>query len=245
VPAYFLSHPLTEDRVAALEQRLPSLPRPAARPNGELRLAAAQATVRALVDPTERVVATYRAAAERAPADAAAAHRLGLVYLYVDPPRPSDAEPLLARAAAARLPGAAGDHGRALVRLGRGDDARQRFEAELRDAPDDAAMLMELGKLALVNGDVKRAGALLGRALEIDPDLDDAEYALGECRVKSDDPRGQWTHLARAFALRGDLERAGSAYEKALDLTPETAPERADLKAAAQVVADVGRGLPR
>ena len=245
VPPYFLSHPLTEDRVAALEQRVPSLPRPAARPNGALRLAAAQATIRALVDPIDQVVASYRAAAAAAPDDAAAAHRLGLVYLYADPARAADAEPLLARATSAGLPGAAGDRGRALARLGRPDEARQSFEAELRASPDDAAMLMELGKLALASGDVKRANALLAHALELDPDLDEAEYALAECRAKSEDPRGQWMHLARAFALRGELERAGSAYGKALDLTPEAAPEHAALKAAAEAIADVGRGVPR
>jgi predicted Zn-dependent protease len=238
VPPYFLSHPLTEDRVAALEQRVASLPKPAARTSGDLRLAAAQAAIRALVDPADQVVASYRAAAARAPDDAAAAHRLGIVYLYVDPPRPAEAEPLLARAAAAHLPGADADHGRALARLGRAADARTSFEAEQRAVPDDAATVMELGKLAFAGGDVKRAGALLARALDLDPDLDEAEYALAECRAKSADERGQWTHLARAFALRGDLERAASAYDKALGLTPDGAPEHAELKAAAKAVAD-------
>src|SRR5204863_1471375 len=77
VPPYFLSQPLTEDRVDALEQRLPTLPRPAARAGGDLRLAAAKATVRALTDPADQVLATYRAAVAAAPNDAAAVHRLG------------------------------------------------------------------------------------------------------------------------------------------------------------------------
>jgi predicted Zn-dependent protease len=243
VPPYFLSHPLTEDRVDALEQRLPTLPRPVPRAGGDLRLAAAQAVVRALTDPADHVVATYRASAAAAPTDAAAAHRLGLVYLYVDPARPSDAEPLLARAAAARLPGAAGDLGRALARLGRTDDARKSFETAARLAPDDAAMSLELGKLALAAGDAKKASALFELALELDPELDDAEYGLAECRGKSGDARGQWTHLAEAYELRGDLARARNAYARALELVPKDGPESKALRAAVEAIDRVGRGF--
>jgi predicted Zn-dependent protease len=243
VPPYFLSHPLTEDRVDALEKRLPTLPRPAPRAGGELRLAAAQATTRALIEPPEKVLGTYRAAAAAAPDDAAAAHRLGLVYLYVDPSRPADAEPLFARAVAAHLPGAAGDLGRALARIGRPDDARKSFEAALRADPDDAAASVELGKLALAVGDAKKASALFERALSLDPELDDAEYGLAECRGKSGDARGQWTHLARAYELRGDLARARNAYERALELVPDDGAEAKELREAARAIDRVGRAF--
>jgi predicted Zn-dependent protease len=244
VPPYFLSHPLTEDRVAALEQRLPSLPRPAERPGTALRLAAVQSIVRALTEPTERTAAAHRAALAAAPDDPGAAHRLGLVLLYADPGRPADAEPLLARAAARGVPGAAGDHGRALVRLGRAEEARRRFEEQLRRTPDDAAVTMELGRLALGAGEERRAAALLARALELDPELDDAEYALAECRARAGDARGQWTHLGRAFELRGELARAARAYEKALALAAEGSPERIDLRASLELIGRVGSAAP-
>ena len=245
VPPYFLSHPLTEDRVAALEHRLASLPRPASRPGGDARLAAAQATVRALTEPADKVVPSYRAAAGRAPDDASAQHRLGLVYLYGDPARAAEAEPLLARAVAGHVPGAPGDLGRALVRLGRAEEARRSFAAQLELTPGDAAMYMELGKLALAAGEVKRAAASLERALALDPELDDAEYALAECRGKSNDARGQWQHLGRAFELRGEMDRSESAYEKALELTPKDTPEHKELEATARAIADVSRAARR
>ena len=242
VPPYFLSHPLTEDRVAALEQKLPSLPRPAARPGGALRLAAAQATLRALPEPIGDVLPTYLAAAAAAPKDAAAAHRLGLVYLYVDPSRPADAEPLLVRAAKERLPGALGDLGRAEARLGRADEARRDFEAALRADPEDAALGVELGKLVLASGECRRAMALFAHALEIDPELDEAEYGLAECDAKNGDARGQWTHLGRAYELRSDLPRARNAYERALELVPEDGPEGTELRAAIAAIGRVGTG---
>jgi predicted Zn-dependent protease len=243
VPPYFLSHPLTEDRVAALEQRLPSLPRPAARPGGAARLAAAQATIRALTEPAEKVLPDYTARAKQAPDDPLAQDLLGLVYLYAG--RPVDAEPCLARAVAAKLPNADGDHGRALARLGRTDEARRAFEAQLRATPDDAAIIMELGKLTLAAGDPKTAAALLARAVELDPELDDAEYGLAECRGKSGDTREQWIHLGRAFELRGEMDRARSAYEKALDLMPKDAPGRSELEQSIKAIGRVGAATPR
>ena len=245
VPPYFLSHPLTEDRVATLEQRLPSLPRFVPRSGGEACLAAAQATIRALTEPADKVVPRYRAAVARAPDDALAQHLLGLVYLYADPGRPAEAEPLLARGVAGHVPGAPGDLGRVLVRLGRADEARRGFEAQLQLTPDDAAMHMELGKLALAAGEVKRATALLDHALALDPELDDAEYVLAECRGKSGDARGQWQHLGRAFELRGEMDRSESAFEKALELTPKDTPEHEELEATVRAIAGVTRATAR
>ncbi len=106
--------------------------------------------------------------------------------------------------------------------------------------------MTELGKLTLAGGDTKRAEALLSRALELDPELDDAEYALAESHGKNGDVREQWVHLGRAFELRGDLARAQSAYEKALDLTPDEKAARADLEQAIKAIGRVGTGaVPR
>ena len=107
---------------------------------------------------------------------------------------------------------------------------------QLKLDPGDAGLSLELGKLALADGDLKRATALFERALELDPELDEAEYGLAECRGKSGDARGQWTHLGRAFELRGDLARAKSGYEKALELVPEDGPEHTELRAAVQAI---------
>src|SRR5947207_2442761 len=125
VPPYFLSHPLTEDRITELEQLARAMPRARPRPGGDADLAAAQATVRALVGSREKVVPAY--------------------------------EERLAR---------------------------------------------------------------------------DPKNALAECRGKSGDERQQWWHLARAYELRGEYDRARNAYEKARDLAPNDTPERKDAEEA-------------
>src|SRR6185295_8255299 len=133
VPPYFLSHPLTEERIAELEHRVHDLPRPKPRPEAAAELAAAQATLRTLTESRDVVLPAYEEPVARAPDDARARHLLGLVYLYGG--QPDRAEPLLARAAAAGVPRARGDHGRALVRLGKEAEARAELQAHLQAYP--------------------------------------------------------------------------------------------------------------
>jgi predicted Zn-dependent protease len=238
VPPYFLSHPLTEDRVGELERRARDMTRPVPRPGGEAELAAAQATVRALIEPRDSVLPDYQERLARSPERALERHLLGLVYLYGG--QPERAEPLLERAADGESPRARGDHGRALARLGKIAEARADFEAHLRQYPGDPAITLELARMLLAAGDVKAAAAYLESALTGDPELDDAEYALAECRGKSGDARAQWWHLGRAFALRGDFERALNAYDKARELSPKDTPEREEAEKAMAELARVG-----
>ena len=180
---------------------------------------------------------------QRAPTDADAQHQLGLVLLYGG--QPDRAEPLLAQAAAGGAPRARGDHARALVALGKVGDARTELEQHLRAYPDDAPIMVELARIMMRGGELKAAAALLESALRSDPELDDAEYALAECRGKSGDARAQWWHLGRAFELRGDLERAMNGYEKARDLAPEDSPERERIEEAMKELARATSPLGR
>jgi predicted Zn-dependent protease len=228
LPPYFLSHPLTEDRVAALEKRVGEGTRPAPRPGGEAELAQAKAVVRALTESRSVVLPVYRERLAAAPESAEAHHLLGLVYLHGG--QPDQAEPLLATAAGGGSPRAEGDHGRALGRLGRGTEARAAFEAHLRRYPEDPPIMLELARLLMAAGDFPMAAALLEGALAELPELDGAEHALAECRGKTGDTRGQWWHLARAFELRGEVDRAWSAYEKAREASPKKSPEREEVE---------------
>jgi predicted Zn-dependent protease len=249
VPPYFLSHPLTEDRITELEQLARAMPHPRARTGSDAELAAAQATVRALVEPREKVVAAYEKRLARDPNSVAAKHQLGLVLLETG--QPERAEPLLAAAADGGAPRARGDYGRALARQGEFITARVAFAAHLREYPDDPPIMVELARTMMAAnsskrpregdaaGEIKAAAALLENALAREPELDDAEYALAECRGKSGDDRQQWWHLARAFELRGEYDRASSAYEKARDLAPKDTPERKDAEEALKALRSV------
>lgn len=238
VPPYFLSHPLTEDRITELEQRARALPKPAPRTGGDAELAAAQAILRAVAEPREKVLAAYEERLRLRPRDPNAQHQLGLILLYTgDADR---AEPLLAHAADAGAPRARGDDGRALARIGKLPAARAAFESQLRVTPDDPPTMVELARTSIAAGELKAAAALLESALAREPELDDAEYMLAECRGKLGDERRQWWHLGRAYELRGEYQRAEAAYEKARDAAPDDSPERKDAEEALKAIRRAG-----
>jgi beta-barrel assembly-enhancing protease len=235
IPPWFLSHPLTQERVAELETRVARMKSPPPRPGAAAELAAMQATLRAITEPRDIAVAPYRDRLASAPDSATAKHLLGLVYLHTG--QPTAAEPLLADAATAGATRAHADHGRALLALGRHTDARRTFETHLSTYPDDATVKLELGRLANATGEHRRAAALLESALETSPELDAAEYGLAEALGKTGDTKGQWWHLARAYELRGEYDRALGAYEKVRDLTPDDTPARKEVEAAMKLLA--------
>jgi predicted Zn-dependent protease len=218
VPPYFLSHPLTEDRVGQLEQRVATMTRPAASPDAALALATAQATIRVTTEGRATVIAHYRTEAEAHPESVVQGYLLGLVYLHAE--QPERALPLLAAAREA-VPWARADHARALARTGAAAAARTEFVRYLERAPDDAVAELDLGRLLVAAEEHASAVPRLRHALALDPELDDAEYALAECLGKTGDAYGQWWHLGRAYELRGDIERATNAYERARDRAAE------------------------
>ena len=85
VPAYMLSHPVTEERVAHVESIIDAqkLRTPKGRPAASPGLAEVQAVVRAQTEPVDLVVAEYKRRADEAPNDAEAQFLLGRVYQSV------------------------------------------------------------------------------------------------------------------------------------------------------------------
>src|SRR3989441_11839013 len=82
VPAYMLTHPLTEDRVSHVETTISAqkLKTPAGRPAASSELAEAQAGAQAIADPPDVVIPRYRRRAEEKPDDAERQFLAGRVY---------------------------------------------------------------------------------------------------------------------------------------------------------------------
>ena len=82
VPAYMLTHPMTEERVAHVETTISAerLRTPKGRPAASPDMAEVQAVARAVAEPGEVVVSRYRRQAEERPDDAERQFLLGRVY---------------------------------------------------------------------------------------------------------------------------------------------------------------------
>src|SRR5439155_13357366 len=159
VPAYMLSHPVTEDRIAHVDTTIAAqkLKTPAGRPNAAAELPEAQAVARAIADPPDVVIGRYRRLADEKPDDAERQFLLGRVYQTVGQ---LDA----ARTALERCRDLGGLGGRVdrplgtvYVALKDPTRGREALERHLRRSPDDGWAHLELGKAIADGGDAAAA----------------------------------------------------------------------------------------
>lgn len=231
VPAYMLSHPVTEERVAHVESVIDAqkLRTPRGRPAASPELAEVQAVLRAATEPVDVVVGEYRRGAEAKPDDAEAQFLLGRVYQTVG--QMDAARTALERAR--DLGGLGGRVDRPLgavyVALKSTEAAATALRRRLAKQPNDAAAHLELGKALADAKD--EAGALkeFQRAVTIDPELDEAQRLVGLALGRKGEQAQGFYHLAVAARLRGDLEQSLSHFEKCDELEPDGTPRKKEL----------------
>ena len=233
VPAYMLTHPLTEDRVSHVETSIAAqkLKTPPGRPASGTDLAEAQAVSRALAGPVDSVVDEYRRQAAEKPNDAERQFLLGRVYQNV---RQLDA----ARTALERArdlgigPRVDRPLGAVYVELKAKGDAQAALNRYLAKHPEDGWSHLELGK-ALADADDSQ-GALkeFQRALTLDPDLDEAHRLAGLALGRQGNEADGFYHLALASRLRGDLEQSLRQFQHTRDLLPLASPRRKEVELA-------------
>jgi predicted Zn-dependent protease len=233
VPAYMLTHPLTEDRVSHVETSIAAqkLTTPAGRPASGLDLAEAQAVSRALAGPVDAVVDDYRRQAAAKPDDAERQFLLGRVYQNVR--QLESARAALERARDLGIgPRVDRPLGALYVELKAKGDAQATLVRYLAKHPEDGWSHLELGK-ALADADDSQ-GALkeFQRALTLDPDLDEAHRLAGLALGRQGNEADGFYHLALASRLRGDLEQSLRQFQHTRDLLPLASPRRKEVELA-------------
>jgi predicted Zn-dependent protease len=222
-PPYLLSHPLTETRLTNLEAVLRTHQWDAGpRQPTSVELERVQVVVRARSEPAQDVVTHYRRQAEAGPTDGRARYLLGVAQLETgafDAARQSFE--------AARQLGFAGvdrDLGRVALRLQQLDKARELLSRATEIEPNDAVAHYELGKVLEAQND--SAGALreYERAFQLAPTLADAHYGFGILAGRNGQAGDGYYHLALAYKLRGEYDKALSQFEKAEPLFSAATP---------------------
>jgi len=234
VPAYMLTHPLTEDRVGNVETiiKAEKLKTPSGRPASAPELPEVQAVARAIADPADVVIARYKRAAEEKPDDAERQFLLGRVYQTIGQ---LDA----ARIAFERCRDLGGLGGRVdrplgtvYVALKRPSDAKDTLGRFLAKHPDDGWSHLELGKALADSGDEPGALKEFQRAISLNPDLDEAQRLTGVALGRNGDEAEGFYHLAVASELRGELEQALSHFQRTEPLLDPASARRQDVKEA-------------
>lgn len=98
---------------------------------------------------------------------------------------------------------------KALMRLGKKDEARKQYGTVIAVAPNLADPYHDLGVMALEDGDVEEAISQLRKAVELDP-----QYA------------NAWLSLGNAYAEAAKFRESVDAFTSCLEADPENAPCR-------------------
>jgi predicted Zn-dependent protease len=243
-PPYMLSHPVTADRVTNVEALIKAqrLPIPTGRPAAGLDMQEARIVARALTEPAEVVIASRRREVEAAPDDAGAHFLLGRTYQTVGQLEAAREElerseqlgvgPIIDRPL-----------GSLYLVLKEHALARQHLEKHLATDPRDGWSRLELGKVLAATNDVDGSIREYRRAIDLDPELDQAHRLLGVTLGRRGDEEEGLYHLAIASLLRGDLVQALRHFQRVEALSEEGSARRAAAEKAIEELQDVVRDL--
>jgi len=226
IPPYFLSHPLTGERISYLEAALGKSEWETAKPTKSWELERAQAIARAnaqtrreAVPPYERRLAT--ASDEDKPR---ALELIGILMVHGD-----DYE--LGRKyleqAAALGRNVDRELGRAYLRKGMLAEARPRLERASAADPKDYSALADLGELYFQEASYEPAVEKLQAAVELYPYIPNVERQLGRALDKAGRTGAGFYHFGQAAEVEGQILVALGYYKKALESLAGEDPLRA------------------
>ncbi len=244
IPPYFLSHPLTGERMANLESRLKKLEwdgKPAAASH---RLERAQAIARANAQTRRAAVPDY----QRRLAQASAAERpnalemIGILMAHGEDW--ALAENYLEEAEQAGR-NVDRELGRTYMRRGRFDEAAVRLERAVAAQPKDWNALSDLGATEYQRGNYSKAAQYGERSLALYRYRPDVERALGRTREKLGSAGLGYYHFARAAELENRPAQALGYYMKALEQLPDEDEHRKDIAEKVKELAKKTGGAPQ
>ena len=115
----------------------------------------------------------------------------------------------------------------------------EELQRALEGIPEDAEMLLALGKIHAESGDLDQGKALFTRVLDLDPDNESARLAMEDlARERSLQEAREAARAARlseyledgeTLLVSGEIPRAEAAYRKALEEAPESLEARGGL----------------
>ena len=230
VPPYFLSHPLTGERLAYLESVVGKAEWDVSRPGPSWRLERVQAIVRAYSQTRRQAVPPYerRLAAAKDADRGKALELIGTLMVHGD-----EYEQGLHYLEEADRLGRSVDRelGRAYLRTGAFEKARERLERVVASTPGDWNAVADLGEVHLQTGDYDKAASMLKRAVELDRYNPELHRMLGRAMDKTGSRGAGFYHFAQAAELEGRAGQALAYYRKAAESLDESDPLMKDIRA--------------
>ena len=218
VPAYMMTHPVTQERVANVQLVIRSLGDVQTKPEGLDQLKKIQVMVRLERQETDKVIEEYKKLVAQTPDDSAAYHLLALAQHHKGqlPQAKNNYEKAL------KLnPQDAGLH-RDLGRLYTGSEdfsaARAALDRALAMEPKEPLNYLYLGELLEKENDLRAAAGAYLNAHRLSPFWDKPPARLGAVYGKLDRLGDAYYYRARSLLLQDEDERAIADLEKAIKI---------------------------
>lgn len=225
VPAYIMTHPITQERVANAELVYRSLGQTQPRPEAPEALKKVQIIIR-----TERaagrdtVVNEYEKLAQQNPTDPEILYLLG----YAQQLRGQWAQAQRSYEKSRQLrpdnPGLQRDLGRLYGQMDNFTASREAFDRALALEPNEPLTYFYMGEMLEKSGDLRSAAGAYINAQNMAPLWDKPPYRLGIVYGKLDRLGDGYYYLGRSHLLQDEDERAIADFERALKFVGADSP---------------------
>jgi predicted Zn-dependent protease len=224
VPAYILSHPITQERVANAELVVRSLGAVQPRVESPENLKKVQTVIRMEKPGREAVVKEYEKLVQQNPKNPETLHLLGFAQQILGQLAAAQRNLEAARELRPNNPGLQRDLGRLYSELGDFAASRQAFDRALALEPKEPLTFFYLGEMLEKSGDFRSAAGAYINAENLAPLWERPPYKLGMVYGKLDRPGDGYYYLGRSFALQDEDERAIANYERAIKIAGANSP---------------------
>ena len=224
VPAYILSHPISQERIANAELVVKSLGQTQPRPDDPTALKKVQIVIRMDRANRDDVVHEYEKLVKQAPRNPELLYLLGYAQQRQGQLSEARANYEQARKIWPENAGLQRDLGRLYGEMGDFVNARTAFDQSLAIESNEPLTYLYLGEMLEKSGDLRSAVGSYLNAQNLAPLWDRPLYKLGMLYGKLDRPGDGYYYLGRAFALQDEDDKAINNLERAVKILGPNSP---------------------
>jgi predicted Zn-dependent protease len=225
VPAYIMSHPVTQERVANAELVIKSLGATQPRPDDPETLKKVQTIIRMeRTTGRDTVVREYEKLVQQNPQNPEALYLLGFAQQLQGQLPQARSNYEKSRQLRPNSPGLQRELGRLYGQIGDFTAAREAFDRAVALEPNEPLTYLYMGEMLEKSGDLRSAAGAYINAQNQAPLWDRPPYQLGIVYGKLDRRGDGYYYLGRAHALQDEDEKAIGDFERAIKLIGANSP---------------------
>lgn len=236
VPAYILSHPLTQERVANAELVVKSLAPNKPRPEDNETLKKIQILIRMERTNRDAVVTEYEKLVQKHPNNPELLHLLGFAQFQLGLLAPAQKNYEKSWRLRPDHLGLLREIGRLSSQTGDYESAHKAFNRAITLEPNEPLNYFYLGEFLEKIGDLRNAAGAYLNAQNLAPLWDKPVFRLGQVYAKLDRLADAYYYLGRSHLLQDEDERAIADFERALKIIGDSSPRGQMIKEELQML---------